>query len=64
MTSSRKPGFSLQFLVLAPQALRDFRFNPLRPTGYLSDCMGGRPFCTNYAYKIATSRFAQLDFIK
>jgi hypothetical protein len=33
-TKRQKPGFPLQFLVLASQALRDFRFNPSRPTGF------------------------------
>jgi hypothetical protein len=31
----KKPGFSLQFLKAASRLLRDFRFNPLRPTGFL-----------------------------
>jgi hypothetical protein len=34
-TPLKKPGFSLQFLGLASQVLRDFRCNPLRPTGFL-----------------------------
>jgi hypothetical protein len=31
---TQKPGFSLQFLGIAPQFLRYFRFNPLRPSGF------------------------------
>jgi hypothetical protein len=31
----KKPGFSLQFHKAASRLLRDFRFNPLRPTAFL-----------------------------
>jgi hypothetical protein len=33
--AAKKPGFPLQFLAPPAAGLRDFRCNPLCPTGYL-----------------------------
>jgi hypothetical protein len=48
----KKPGFPLQFLSLPAAGLRDFRCNPLRPTGFSGSGKGYHKKIPFFAEKI------------